>query len=213
MARRNPFNGLSEFLAVAKSGSFRRAAHELGVTPGAVSQAIQGFEARLRQPLFHRTTRSVALTEAGERLLERVRPAAGVITESLDDLLADGKPGVLVFVSTTCGPCLQMLPTLSRWQNTLAPRIAIAAVFAGQSAEISRLSSENELTLVVAEERADTFERYKLRATPSAVLIGPDGTVGESPAEGLPAIEILIRAGLARSEPSRELVEDGSAVD
>jgi len=88
--RSNLFNGLAEFLAVAKYGSFRKAAHELDVTPGAVSQAIQGIEARLRQPLFHRTTRSVALTEAGERLLERVRPAAAVITESLDDLLQMG---------------------------------------------------------------------------------------------------------------------------
>jgi DNA-binding transcriptional LysR family regulator len=90
MSRSNPFSGLSEFLAVAKHGSFRKAAHELGVTGGAVSQAIQNIEARLRQPLFHRTTRSVALTEAGERLLERVRPAAGVITASLDDLLQMG---------------------------------------------------------------------------------------------------------------------------
>jgi DNA-binding transcriptional LysR family regulator len=90
VARSNPFNGLAEFLAVARCGSFRKAAHELGVTPGAVSQAIRGIEARLRQPLFHRTTRSVALTEAGERLLERVRPAAGLITESLDDLLQMG---------------------------------------------------------------------------------------------------------------------------
>jgi len=88
--RSNPFSGLSEFLAVAKHRSFRKAAHELGVTAGAVSQAIQGIEARLRQPLFHRTTRSVALTESGERLLERVRPAAGVITESLDELLQTG---------------------------------------------------------------------------------------------------------------------------
>ena len=90
MPRSNPFNGLSEFLAVARHGSFRKAAHELGVTPGAVSQTIQGIEARLRQPLFNRTTRSVALTEAGERLLERVRPAAAVITESMDDLLQMG---------------------------------------------------------------------------------------------------------------------------
>jgi DNA-binding transcriptional LysR family regulator len=88
--RSDPFNGLSEFLAVAKHGSFRKAAHELGVTPGAVSQALRVMEARLRQPLFHRTTRSVALTEAGERLLERVGPAAGVIIDSLDDLLQMG---------------------------------------------------------------------------------------------------------------------------
>src|SRR6185312_11994370 len=88
--RSNPFSGLSEFLAVAKHRSFRRAAIDLGVTAGAVSQAIQGLESRLRQPLFHRTTRSVALTEAGERLLAGVRPAAGSITESLDDLLQTG---------------------------------------------------------------------------------------------------------------------------
>ena len=90
MPRSNPFAGVSEFLAVARHRSFRRAAIELGVTAGAVSQAIQGLESRLRQPLFHRTTRSVALTEAGERLLAGVRPAAGVITESLDDLLQTG---------------------------------------------------------------------------------------------------------------------------
>jgi DNA-binding transcriptional LysR family regulator len=88
--RSNPFAGLSEFLAVAKFRSFRRAAHELGVTPGAVSQAVQALEGRLRQPLFHRTTRSVALTEAGERLLGTVQPAAGTITESLDDVLQMG---------------------------------------------------------------------------------------------------------------------------
>jgi DNA-binding transcriptional LysR family regulator len=88
--RSNPFAGLSEFLAVAKHRSFRKAAHELGVTAGAVSQAVQGLESRLRQPLFHRTTRSVALTEAGERLLGSVRPAAGTITESLDELLQTG---------------------------------------------------------------------------------------------------------------------------
>lgn len=90
MPRSHPFAGLSEFLAVAKHRSFRKAANELGVTPGAVSQAVQGLESRLRQPLFHRTTRSVALTEAGERLLGAVGPAAGVITDSLDDLLQTG---------------------------------------------------------------------------------------------------------------------------
>jgi DNA-binding transcriptional LysR family regulator len=90
LPRNDPFVGLSEFLAVAKCRSFRKAAGQLGVTPGAVSQAVQGLETRLRQPLFHRTTRSVALTEAGERLLGRVGPAAGAITESLDDLLQMG---------------------------------------------------------------------------------------------------------------------------
>lgn len=90
MPRKDAFIGLSEFLAVARHRSFRKAANELGVTPGAVTQAIQGLESRLRQPLFNRTTRWVALTEAGERLLGRVGPAVGLISESLDDLLQMG---------------------------------------------------------------------------------------------------------------------------
>jgi DNA-binding transcriptional LysR family regulator len=84
MPRIDPFDGLTEFIAVARGGSFRKAARQLGVTPGAVSQAVRGLEARLGLPLFHRTTRSVALTEAGEHLLGRVGPAAGAIAESLD---------------------------------------------------------------------------------------------------------------------------------
>lgn len=86
MPRPDPFDGLSEFLAVARLGSFRKAAAALDVTPGAVSQAIQALEARLGLPLFHRTTRSVSLTEAGEHLMGRVGQAADTIVGSLDGL-------------------------------------------------------------------------------------------------------------------------------
>ncbi len=90
MTRRDTFSGLPEFLAVARHGSFRRAAADLGVTTGAVSQTIRGLEARLGVPLFHRTTRSVGLTEAGDRLLERIGPAAGTIAATLADLVETG---------------------------------------------------------------------------------------------------------------------------
>src|SRR5262249_5569531 len=53
----------------------RRAAAELGVTPSAISQAVRALEARIGAVLFIRTTRSVGLTEAGERFLSRARPA------------------------------------------------------------------------------------------------------------------------------------------
>ena len=76
MARSDGFSGLSEFLAVAKHASFRAAAAELGVTPAAVSQAIRTLETKTGLVLFQRTTRRVGLTEAGEKLLGRVRPAA-----------------------------------------------------------------------------------------------------------------------------------------
>src|SRR6266702_3509891 len=86
MSRSDTFDGLSEFLAVAARASFRAAAEEIGVTPAAISQAIRRLESRLGLPLFHRTTRKVALTEAGTLLLARLRPAVGEIEQTLDDL-------------------------------------------------------------------------------------------------------------------------------
>src|SRR3569833_1750738 len=73
--RRGALEGVETFLAVARGSSFRRAAAELGVTPSAVSQAIRGLEARLGAALFIRTTRSVGLTEAGQRFFDRAAPA------------------------------------------------------------------------------------------------------------------------------------------
>jgi DNA-binding transcriptional LysR family regulator len=73
--RQGALDGVEAFLAVAQHRNFRRAAAELGVTPSAMSQAVRAFEARVGAPLFMRTTRSVGLTEAGERFLSRARPA------------------------------------------------------------------------------------------------------------------------------------------
>lgn len=86
MARSDGFSGLSEFLAVARHASFRAAAAELGVTPAAVSQAIRTLETKTGLVLFQRTTRRVGLTEAGDKLLARVRPAAARIAEAFDAL-------------------------------------------------------------------------------------------------------------------------------
>ena len=128
---------------------------------------------------------------------------------SLDDILLEERPAVLVFVSTDCAPCLQMLPALSRWQNTLSRSLSIVAVFTGERPEIDRLSREHELSLVLAAESNQMVELYRLRLTPSAVLVDPEGILDESPAEGLAAIENLIRVALARSAPARELVQGG----
>src|ERR1700744_3087929 len=73
--RQGALDGVEAFLGVAQHRSFRRAAAELGVTPSAVSQAIRALEARVGAALFMRTTRSVGLSEAGERFLSRAKPA------------------------------------------------------------------------------------------------------------------------------------------
>jgi DNA-binding transcriptional LysR family regulator len=73
--RHGALDGVEAFLGVAQHRSFRRAAGELGVTPSAISQAVRALEARVGAALFIRTTRSVGLTEAGERFLARAKPA------------------------------------------------------------------------------------------------------------------------------------------
>ena len=73
--QRGALDGVEAFLRVAERRSFRAAAADLGVTPSAVSQAVRALEARVGIALFTRTTRSVGLTEAGERFWERAQPA------------------------------------------------------------------------------------------------------------------------------------------
>ena len=73
MSREN-FNDLQAFLAVAREGSFTKAAGKLGVSQSALSHTIRGLESRLGIRLLTRTTRSVSPTEAGERLLASIGP-------------------------------------------------------------------------------------------------------------------------------------------
>src|SRR5579862_7103489 len=73
--RQGALDGVEAFLSVAQHRNFRRAAAELGVTPSAISQAIRTLETRVGAALFIRTTRSVGLTEAGEKFFSRAKPA------------------------------------------------------------------------------------------------------------------------------------------
>jgi DNA-binding transcriptional LysR family regulator len=83
---RGDLGNLSAFVAVADQRSFRAAASQLGVTPSALSHSMRQLEERLGVRLLHRTTRSVSATDAGLRLLDRLRPAMGQISDALEDL-------------------------------------------------------------------------------------------------------------------------------
>ena len=84
--RRADLADLTAFVAVADNLSFRAAAARIGVTPSALSHRMRHFEERLGFRLLNRTTRSVSLTDAGLRLLERLRPAVEEIYRGLEDL-------------------------------------------------------------------------------------------------------------------------------
>jgi DNA-binding transcriptional LysR family regulator len=83
---RGDLANLTAFVAVADQRSFRAAASRLGVTASALSHSMRLLEERLGVRLLHRTTRSVSVTDAGLRLLERLRPAIDQISGALEDL-------------------------------------------------------------------------------------------------------------------------------
>lgn len=78
-----PLNALNAFIAVARRRSFAAAARDLGVSTSALSQSVRQLEARLGVALLTRTTRTVALTERGQRLLENAGAAVDQALESL----------------------------------------------------------------------------------------------------------------------------------
>lgn len=83
---RDLFDGLTQFLAVARSRSFTAAAKALGVSPTAISKTIRALESRYQTKLFQRTTRRVRLTEAGEALFQQLDRAADEIGDALQTL-------------------------------------------------------------------------------------------------------------------------------
>ena len=99
--RRGDLDDLSVFAAVARTRSFTRAAAELGLSPSALSHAMRGLETRLGVRLLARTTRSVAPTPAGERLLRSLGPALAEVERGLA-ALADwrGTPSGSLRVTT-----------------------------------------------------------------------------------------------------------------
>lgn len=82
----NDLNTLAAFLVVAEERSFTRAGKRLGVSPSAMSHAMRGLEENMGVRLLSRTTRSVAPTEAGERLIVRLRPALTDVQDAVDEL-------------------------------------------------------------------------------------------------------------------------------
>ncbi|MBN8465850.1 LysR family transcriptional regulator [Corallococcus exiguus] len=103
---------LETFLVVARLGSFSAAARELRVSPAAVSQSTRQLEEQLRVVLFTRTTRSMALTDAGRRLLEGAGPGLGQALASLREVSA--QPG------ETVGRLKLTVPEIA-WPHVIAP--------------------------------------------------------------------------------------------
>jgi thiol-disulfide isomerase/thioredoxin len=106
---------------------------------------------------------------------------------------------VLVFVSSTCGPCISLFPELSRWKDMLVGRLGIHVIGSGDDFELRRISDDHGLPILHDAEE-ETTKAYGIRGTPAGVEIDASGAIATAPAMGGPAIEGLIRAALKRPD-------------
>jgi len=115
--RGTEFAEMAAFVAIAERRSFAKAAMHLGVARSTLSQNIRALEERLRVRLLNRTTRSVSLTEAGEQMLARVRPALGELTAAANELdgFRHGPAGLLRIVVQPPVASFLMGPLLARF--------------------------------------------------------------------------------------------------
>ena len=161
---RDTLSDLTAFLAVARVRSFTRAAAGLGVSQSALSQTVAGLEERLGVRLLTRTTRSVAATEAGERLLARIGPHFDGIEAELAALgeLREKPAGTIRITTSEHAAVTRLWPVLARFLLHY-PDIKV------------ELSLEFGLTDIVAE-RFDAGVRLgeQVEKDMVAVRIGPD---------------------------------------
>jgi DNA-binding transcriptional LysR family regulator len=117
--QRGALSDLDTFLLVAEHLSFRAAAEQLELTAPAVSHSIRQLETRLGVRLLNRTTRSVSLTQAGLRLVDRLRPAFDQISGALEDLNEERKRPV-GRLRIWASPLSAMIVVLPIWQRYLS---------------------------------------------------------------------------------------------
>lgn len=104
---------LTAFLAVSQYGGFRAAARTLDQSASALSHAVASLERRLKVQLFHRSTRNVSLTDAGQRFAQRLTPALVEIGYALEELgTLSGEPASLIRISCDATAAEQVLMPL-----------------------------------------------------------------------------------------------------
>jgi methylamine dehydrogenase accessory protein MauD len=125
-------------------------------------------------------------------------------TLTLKSLRAPGKLVMLLFTDPNCGPCKELFPDVGRWQAEHSDKLTVAVVSQGGSDENAATASEHGLSNVLLQEDWEIGSAYRVEATPSAVLVRPDGTIGSSVFEGLGAVRDFLTETVG--EPAQQSV-------
>jgi thiol-disulfide isomerase/thioredoxin/uncharacterized membrane protein YphA (DoxX/SURF4 family) len=120
----------------------------------------------------------------------------------LDSLISVGRPVLLIFSDPSCGPCRTLMPEVVRWQSEHAAELTIA-VLTREKGKKGRPRELQGLDTVLMQPNLEVAEAYQTLATPSAVIVRPDGRIGSRVAGGSEAIAELIQRTLSK-EPEPE---------
>lgn len=111
-----PLNALRAFEVAARHSSFKRAADELNVTPAAISHQVKALEEWLGTPLFHRLTRALRLTEAGQTALPTLTQGFGALAEAVSQMQSQSESGLLTLSVSPSFGSMWLLPKLERFR-------------------------------------------------------------------------------------------------
>jgi DNA-binding transcriptional LysR family regulator len=154
---------LTAFVAVARAGGFRDAARSSGVSASSLSEAVRRLEARLGVRLLNRSTRSVAPTEAGARLLDRLSPSLAEIESAID--------GVKSFRDRPAGTLRLNVPVVAA--RLVLPRIVPPFLAAYPDIRLEVISEEPLVDILAAGCDAGIRYEERLEKDMIAVPIGP----------------------------------------
>ena len=165
------------FVAVAENGSFAAAARQLGLTKSAVSKRIGGLETHLGAQLFHRSTRSISLTEAGEIYLAHAVQALGSAKEAEDAVAAlQGAPvGHLRVSAPMSFGQLHVAPAIPEFLR-LNPGITLELSMEDRFVDLVEAGMDLALRAVAAAEGIEiSDDEIQAEIDESATAMGQDG--------------------------------------
>jgi methylamine dehydrogenase accessory protein MauD len=111
---------------------------------------------------------------------------------TLADILAPGKPAMLMFIGPSCNPCDLLLPEVAGWQREHADKLTIALLSEGGHAENKAKKKQHGLKRIMIQKDREVAEAYQANGTPAAVIVNPDGTIGSYVALGSDQIKAAL---------------------
>jgi thiol-disulfide isomerase/thioredoxin len=115
---------------------------------------------------------------------------------SLAELLEPGKPLLLIFSNPKCGPCSALFSELGEWQRTYPGQVTVAVLTQGTIKDNFVHIARNDLQNILFQNEREVAEAYQANATPTGILVSPDGRIASAPAGGADNIRAVIQSTL-----------------